>query len=743
MKKLFTLLLAAILLSFITTESVFAQLSIDALSTNYTIDFDATVSDVNNGTYTGTGFLNTPGTGQLDADAWAISGLSDGDKAFGVENTSGDHARGFSSGGVSTGGLYAFDIGSGNIALGFQPAGSDWTPGSLTLKIQNNTGSSINSLDVTYTIYVLNDQGRGNDFNLAYSFDDMTYTNVTSLDFTSTEAADGSPTWTQTVKTTTISGLDIADGDFYFIRWYGDDNLGGGSRDEFAIDDIIINGSAVSGDVVDWCNLQWPANGTIDEGGNHDVYAQVWEDGVTNSAGQGAGIEAWIGYNTEDTDPSTWTNWVTASYNKDEGNNDEYMADIGPDLEPGTYYYASRFRLNSGVYSYGGYNGGFWDGSTNVSGVLTVNAIFPDINDVTYTPTTPTSSDDVLVGANITAPGTVTDADIQWGTVSGVYTSTINMDNGGSGDTYTATISAMADGTTVYFVVFAENDGTYSTTSSEYSFTFSDISEVTIYDIQYTTDPGGDSPYLGQVVTTSGIVTAYYNDGEDSNYFIQDGDGAWNGIYVYDDTYTATVGDDITITAEVDEFFNLTELKNVSEVTVNSQGNTLPNATVLTTSAANAEDYEGVLIQVLDAECTNDDAGFGMFELNDGSGALLVDDDYFSYTATLGTNYNVTGLGFYSFSDYKIIPRDANDIEEAVNIVSISDQIKVYPNPSNGHVNIALNGKFNAELIDISGRTISAGEFNNNAQLTIDNAGMYFIRISNDTEMIIEKVIIK
>ncbi|MCK4820025.1 hypothetical protein KA005_29945, partial [bacterium] len=36
---------------------------------------------------------------------------------------------------------------------------------------------------------------------------------------------------------------------------------------------------------------------------------------------------------------------------------------------------------------------------------------------------------------------------------------------------------------------------------------------VTIYDIQYTADPSGDSPFAGQTVTTQGIVTASYYGG--------------------------------------------------------------------------------------------------------------------------------------------------------------------------------------------------------------------------------------
>ena len=42
------------------------------------------------------------------------------------------------------------------------------------------------------------------------------------------------------------------------------------------------------------------------------------------------------------------------------------------------------------------------------------------------------------------------------------------------------------------------------------------------------------SPYLDQTVTTSGIVTAVAPDG----FFIQDGEGGWSGLYVYDPSGT-------------------------------------------------------------------------------------------------------------------------------------------------------------------------------------------------------------
>jgi len=130
-------------------------------------------------------------------------------------------------------------------------------------------------------------------------------------------------------------------------------------------------------DLPDYANLQWPPSATISQGGSVTIYGQVYEAGLTDvTAGQSPGINAWIGYSTTNTNPSTWTTWTPATFNLEVGNNDEYMLDLGATLAPGTYYYATRFNLNGGAYVYGGIdssnNGNFWDGTTYNSGVLTV-----------------------------------------------------------------------------------------------------------------------------------------------------------------------------------------------------------------------------------------------------------------------------------------------------------------------------------------------------------------------------------
>jgi hypothetical protein len=140
-----------------------------------------------------------------------------------------------------------------------------------------------------------------------------------------------------------------------------------------------------SNELMDYVNLQFPGTATISYGNNATIYTQGYEAGVTEAAGPGAGVQAWIGYNSTNTNPNTWTNWVPATFNVNVGNNDEFQAGIGSNLVPGTYYYASRWRLGNGLYSYGGFNAGagdgFWDGTDDISGVLTVDPPPPPAND--------------------------------------------------------------------------------------------------------------------------------------------------------------------------------------------------------------------------------------------------------------------------------------------------------------------------------------------------------------------------
>lgn len=227
--------------------TVFAQVSVTNTST-VTIDFSATVSGVSNGIYTAAGFQSSPSSGQLDSDSWEVTGWTDGSLSYGGTQTtsSTDYTRGSVSAAQSTGGFYAYTGSPASVSnpiFYIQPVGSDFAPGTLTLRIQNNSGKVITSFQISYNLYVRNDQGRSNLFNFSYSTDNTGYTTVPSLDYTSTATADANGlvlVGSAPSKSTTINGLSISSGSYFYIRWSSADVGGSGNRDEFGLDDIAL-----------------------------------------------------------------------------------------------------------------------------------------------------------------------------------------------------------------------------------------------------------------------------------------------------------------------------------------------------------------------------------------------------------------------------------------------------------------------------------------------------------------------
>ncbi len=276
---------------------------ITAEDTAFVIDFDTTVTDVNNGTFDCSGFTDTPASGQLDSDAWEVTGMSDGSLSYGGSQTSGDYAKGSSTGNETSGGFYAFDTGSGNSTLGFQPTGSDFTPGTITLRAQNQTGNTVTTADIAYLIYVYNNENRSTSFDLSYSTDDFTYTDVAALDLTSDASADGSPAWVSNSKSTSLTGLSIADGEYLYLRWSTDDIVGSGSRDEFALDDISINFNPVASTTYTYNGTWSPSdpNGTatanddiVITSGNATINTNTTANSVTVNAGAGLTVDSGI-----------------------------------------------------------------------------------------------------------------------------------------------------------------------------------------------------------------------------------------------------------------------------------------------------------------------------------------------------------------------------------------------------------------------------------------------------------------
>ncbi len=133
------------------------------------------------------------------------------------------------------------------------------------------------------------------------------------------------------------------------------------------------------------------------------------------------------------------------------------------------------------------------------------------------------------------------------------------------------------------------------------------IVERTIPAIQSDQDA---SPFAGELVTTTGVVTAdFQGDDELRGFYLQDEQGDDNpatsdGIFVFTGNPTpetdVSVGDRIEITGEIVEFFGLTELTDISNITVLGTGAIAPTALSLPeVTNGELERVEGMLVEVV------------------------------------------------------------------------------------------------------------------------------------------------
>jgi hypothetical protein len=220
-----------------------------------------------------------------------------------------------------------------------------------------------------------------------------------------------------------------------------------------------------------------------------------------------------------------------------------------------------------------------------------------------------------------------------------------------------------------------------------------------IRDVQYTPFLNGRSPYLGATVTVSGVVTADtaslgrspLNTAGTNTWYLQSGNQPWNGIW-FDDTLrvllTLTNGDSITITGNVAEDFDVTQITNLTgPLIVHSTGVALPSPVTVTTGTFGptvgngnpaAEQWEGMLVRLNNVQVKDIAPTFAdntEFSVDDGTGPILVRRDgrhsYSNVVADTITGKTIlrvddrisylTGIMYFSFNRYKITPRTNSD----------------------------------------------------------------------------------
>ena len=375
---------------------------------------------------------------------------------------------------------------------------------------------------------------------------------------------------------------------------------------------------------------------------------------------------------------------------------------------PSTSYVAAEWTATPVYYPTDATPGAHWG-----------TGVGPSVESVVTLPASPLAGEAVNIQATVAdGAATITSVTLNWGTASGTLSSAINMSNVG-GDLFQtdSAIPGQVAGTTVYYQVTAANDIPVETVTDEASYFLPIVA--TIPAIQGT---GTTSPYVGQSVVTSGLVTAQVG----SYYTIQDGSGARSGIWLQNGT-ALSVGDLVSGSALVQEINGNTVLTGGTLAAGGSSA--LPGPEILGTGAADGEDWEGVLVQVVNAPCTMDSEGALTWAVNDGSGTLYVDNLGMTPDLDLGTLYTITGpVSGFAGNQGGIVPRDAGDI------VFVSDpaapSILDVDAPSPTVITITFSETLNAATAQNAGNYSLAGESVLSAGLVTGHADMVSLTVS-------------
>jgi hypothetical protein len=394
---------------------------------------------------------------------------------------------------------------------------------------------------------------------------------------------------------------------------------------------------------------------------NTTFSSRLWVNATGDALGIGASVTTWVPIT-----PETPT-FVVVKYNLDTKESSLYVFNTYPTSEPTT---ADATFTETVATSIGGIGLRQFGSAQNivVDGIRVA-----------------TSWDDVLTGdfpsneAEIL--GFVLAEEISTAIISSenaMVTSTVAWDANLSTLEPTITVSAGAQVTATNLpVVFNGVDPVvYRVTAADlteklwnvYVLQAAEPEMLTIKQIQETADVSGDSPYLDQIVMTKGVVVTVDARG----FYLQDGAGAWNGVYVYQGSApTAVAGDSVEVTATVDEYNGLTELVS-PEYTVLNQGNTVAAATVATLADMNSEMYEAVLVTIEDVKCIVPEKSKNWTVANATDTLVIRNGIEAGYAAVLFQEFtSITGFGQQYNATYQLFPRSIADIVE-VDMVTLT-----------------------------------------------------------------------
>jgi len=188
----------------------------------------------------------------------------------------------------------------------------------------------------------------------------------------------------------------------------------------------------------------------------------------------------------------------------------------------------------------------------------------------------------------------------------------------------------------------------------------------TVADLQGGLVSPGEVVTLNRVIATTGLTA----DGK--GFFVQDaGGGEYSGLYVYlqagGDDVQIEPGLELSLTGEVKEFPE-EEAETETELVISSATNVVVTGTgeitvdaVDVASVTDWEPWESCIISVGAVGVSEGINNYGEVTLDNG---LKMDNLFFDFEANAGDSYtNVTALLGFKWSEWKLLPRAAEDLE--------------------------------------------------------------------------------
>jgi len=399
------------------------------------------------------------------------------------------------------------------------------------------------------------------------------------------------------------------------------------------------------------------------------------------------------------------------------------------------------------------------------------------ISGISFAPSIPTSSDKITVSATIVDDGSVASAEVYYAVGIGSDDwKTVAMTND-NGDDWSGVIPEQANGSIIkYYIKAVDNENNESFGPDQTG--LSSIIKVidgglrAIKDIQITPLDNGESIYKDKTLESimlSAVVMS--TDSYLGLTAVQDGTDPHSGIFIQtqagDGLSQLKRGDILSITeATVVEAFGVTHLSNITYTKQDGDQvyDPILNLSIdsFESNTKYAESYEGMLVgweNMVVSDTTPDfPSYFGEWAFAaeaEGAPQMRVDDlspwieqNFAHDTLTHGQELDyVRGMMYYSFGNWKLLPRDKNDIAgyftpypESVDEINAYINLQVFPNPATNNLNISFDlpkGNDNVwiEVLDLTGKVI-LNENMSDSQISLDIAslesGSYLLKISSE-----------